>query len=73
MAAKTQLSLSELAQSGRATISVEEFALLVGISLGSARKAVREGSVPCLRLGARYLLPVPKILQMLGAEHEVES
>jgi len=64
------LTLAELRASGRATISVEEFAQLVGISLGSARKAVRDGSVPTLRLGARYLVPVPKLLQMLGAEGE---
>lgn len=68
-----RLTVTELRASGRATISVEEFSRLVGISLGSARKAVKEGSVPCLRLGARYLVPVPKILQMLGAEEEVDA
>ena len=68
-----RLTLTELRASGRATISVEEFSQLVGISLGSARKAVREGSVPCLRLGVRYLVIVPKVLQMLGAEDEVDG
>jgi len=63
-----EVNLHQLRTSGRATISVEEFAALIGISLGSARKAVREGSVPSLRLGARYLIPVPKLLRMLGAD-----
>jgi len=67
------LTLAELRASGRATISVEEFSRLVGISLGSARKAVRTGSVPSLRLGARYLIPVPKLLQMLGTDDGADA
>ena len=67
---RPHITLIELRASGRATISVEEFARLVGISLGSARKAVRDGSEPALRLGARWLIPVPKLMQMLGAQEE---
>jgi len=61
-------NLDELKRSGRATISVEELSGLLGISLGSARKAVRSGQIPALRLGARWLIPVPRLLQLLGAE-----
>ncbi|NLT34278.1 MAG: DNA-binding protein [Gaiellales bacterium] len=64
------LTLSRLQNGERATITVLEFSQLVGISLGSARKAVRAGEVPSLRLGARWLIPVPKLLQMLGAEED---
>lgn len=61
-------TLTELRNSDRATVSVEEAAALLGISLGSARKAVRNGEVPALRLGSRWLVPVPKLLAMLGDE-----
>lgn len=61
------LSLTEVAASGRATLSVQETARLLGISLGSARKAVRNGEIPSLRLGCRWLVPVPKLLAILGA------
>ncbi len=64
------MNLDELRASKRATISVEELSLILGISLGSARKAVRGGEVPALRLGSRWLIPVPKLLQILGAEPE---
>ncbi len=64
------LSLTQVAASGRATLSVEETARILGISLGSARRAVRNGEIPSLRLGARWLVPVPKLLQMLGAEED---
>lgn len=63
---KSVITLSSLRESGRATISVEELAVLLGISLGSARKAVRAGEVYALRLGYRWLIPVPRLLQMLG-------
>lgn len=64
------ITLDELKDSGRATISVEELSLILGISLGSARKAVRNGEIPSLRLGARWLVPVPRLLQLLGAEED---
>lgn len=62
------LDLAQLKASGRLTISVEETAGFLGISLGSARKAVRNGELPALKLGARWLVPVPKLLRMLGDE-----
>ena len=61
------LTLRELRRGDRATITVEEFSRLAGVSLGSARRAVRNGEIPSLRLGARWLVPVPKLLAMLGA------
>ncbi len=64
--------LLELRAQGRATLSVEETAGLLGISLGSARKAVRCGEIPALRLGARWVVPVPKLLKLLGANEEDE-
>jgi len=64
------LTLAHVAAAGRATLSVEETARLLGISLGSARRAVRNGEIPSLRLGSRWLIPVPKLLQILGAQDD---
>jgi excisionase family DNA binding protein len=55
---------------GRATITVEEAAALLGISKDSAYRAAQAGQIPTLRLGRRLLVPVPKLLTMLGAEEE---
>jgi excisionase family DNA binding protein len=71
--AQTAFDLNQLRASGRGTISVEEFSQLVGISLGSARKAVRAGQIPALRLGARWLIPVPRLLQLLGVDAETQE
>lgn len=70
---KSAITLAWLRESGRATISVEELSRLFGVSLGSARKAVRNGEVPALRLGVRWLIPVPRLLAMLGAQEEVDA
>jgi excisionase family DNA binding protein len=66
--AKTAPSLGELREGARATLSVEETAVVLGISLGSARKAIRNNELPALRLGSRYLVPVAKLLALLGEE-----
>lgn len=50
-----------------ATISVEEAAPLLGIGRGTAYEAARQGQLPTLRLGRRLLVPVPRLLEMLGA------
>lgn len=63
-------SIAELKARGQATITVEETAELLGVSLGSARKAVRNGEIPALRLGSRWLVPVPKLLILLGVDAE---
>lgn len=52
---------------GRATISVEEAATLLGIGRSAAYEAARRGQLPTLRLGRRLLVPVPRLLQMIGA------
>lgn len=67
------INLLELKAGGRMTVSVEEAALILGISLGSARKAVRGGELPALRLGSRWLVPLPRLLQILGIDEKSES
>lgn len=52
---------------GRATISVEESAKLLGIGRTAAYEAARRGELPTRRLGRRLLVPVPALLEWLGA------
>jgi len=51
---------------GRATITVEEVAVLLGVGRSAAYDAARRGDLPALRVGRRLLIPVPRLLQMLG-------
>jgi excisionase family DNA binding protein len=53
---------------GRATVTVEEAAKLLGISRAPAYRAVKAGQIPAIRVGGRLLVPVPKLLAMLGVE-----
>lgn len=52
---------------GRATISVEEAASLLGISRSAAYEAAHRGQLPTRRLGRRLFVPVPALLNWLGA------
>lgn len=55
----------------RATITVEDAATLLGIGRGNAYQQARcflatgEG-LPVVRIGRRLLVPVPRLLRMLG-------
>lgn len=40
---------------------------LLGLSKDSAYRAADRGEIPTLRMGRRLLVPVPKLLKMLGA------
>jgi excisionase family DNA binding protein len=47
---------------------VDEAAAVLGIGRSTAYAAVRDGSLPALRLSGRLLIPVAKLLAMLGLE-----
>ena len=51
----------------RATITVPEAARVLLCSRDVAYKAALVGELPTLRLGRRILVPVPRLLAMLGA------
>jgi excisionase family DNA binding protein len=53
---------------GRATISVEEAAAILGIGRSAAYEAARRGQLPTRRLGRRLFVPVPALLRWLGAD-----
>ena len=59
------VNLDDLA--GRATLTVEEAAGLLGVSRGVAYESVRSGELPSLHLGRRVLVPVPQLMAMLRA------
>jgi excisionase family DNA binding protein len=50
----------------RLTVSVPEAARLLGVSRMTAYSAVREGTIPSLRIGRRVLVPRAALDQLLG-------
>jgi excisionase family DNA binding protein len=56
-----------VALSGRLTVSVEEAAKLLGIGRSAAYDAVRKGELPTRRIGRRIVVPVPLLVEWLGA------
>jgi len=61
----TQLRIDQLA--GRATLTIEQAARLLGLGRTAAYDAARRGELPTRRLGRRLLVPVPALLEWLGA------
>jgi excisionase family DNA binding protein len=61
----TSLQLDQLA--GRATITIEQTARLLGLGRTAAYDAARRGELPTRRLGRRLLVPVPALLSWLEA------
>ena len=48
-------------------MSVEEAAMALGVSRGTAYEAVRSGQIPTVRLGRRLLVPVEGLRDLLKA------
>jgi excisionase family DNA binding protein len=61
----TSLRIDQLA--GRATITIEQAAMLLGLGRTAAYDAARRGELPTRRLGRRLLVPVPALLAWLEA------
>ena len=51
----------------RLTLSIEEVASLLGLGRTAAYEAARRGEIPSRRLGRRVIVPVPALLEWLGA------
>jgi excisionase family DNA binding protein len=62
-------ALDDLEQ--RITLTVEEVASLLGLGRTAAYEAARRGQIPSRRLGRRVVVPVPALLEWLGAEGNV--
>jgi excisionase family DNA binding protein len=52
----------------RITLTVEETAFLLGLGRTAAYEAARRGQIPSRKLGRRVVVPVPALLQWLGAD-----
>jgi excisionase family DNA binding protein len=63
----TTLDSPIAALQGRVMVSVEEAARLLGLGRSAAYEAARRGELPTRRLGRRLLVPVPALLEWLGA------
>lgn len=55
---------------GRTTCSIEEAAHILGIGRSTAYAAAHDGSLPTLRISGRILVPVAKLVAMIGLEGE---
>ncbi|WP_434316382.1 hypothetical protein [Leifsonia sp. P73] len=51
---------------GRATITPAEASDLLGMGMQQTYTALKDGSLPSLRLSRRILVPVPALLRLLG-------
>jgi len=51
----------------RLTLTVEEAAVVLGISRASAYEATRRGEIPCIRIGRRILVPRVALNRLLAA------
>lgn len=49
------------------TVKVEVAAKVLGIGRTAAYAAADAGEIPTIRLGRRLVVPVPKLLELLGA------
>lgn len=66
---ETSQSTSQLPE--RRTLTVEEAAVVLGISRTSAYEGIRRGEIPSVRVGRRLLVPRVGIDTMLGGNPEV--
>jgi len=51
---------------GKATITVEQAAAVLGLGRTAAYEAARRGEFPTRKLGRRIVVPVPALLEWLG-------
>lgn len=65
------ITLDDLAN--RPTITVPEAAALLGIGRDTAYTAARNGQIPALRLGNRWVIPTHRLLELLGADTHTNS
>lgn len=53
---------------GKAAITVEEVADLLGLGRTAAYDAIKRGDLPSFKIGRRVLVPVGKLKLLLGVE-----
>jgi hypothetical protein len=58
---------------GRAVLTVPEAGAVLGLGRSASYEAARRQEIPVLRLGRRQVVPVPRLLAMLGVTVEPEA
>ncbi|EWT05050.1 hypothetical protein N864_07615 [Intrasporangium chromatireducens Q5-1] len=58
---------------GRLTISVPDAGRVLGIGRDASYAAAARGEIPTLRLGRAIRVPVPKLLELLGATPDMSE
>jgi len=61
------VTISDLIDAGRDVCSVPEAAEILDLSVGSAYAAARAGELPAIRVGRRFIVPVRRLAELLGA------
>ena len=61
----TTLAVDQIGR--QATLTIEQTAALLGLGRTAAYEAARRGEFPTRRLGRRLIVPVPALLDWLGA------
>ncbi|MGH2634971.1 MAG: DNA-binding protein [Actinomycetota bacterium] len=56
-----------------ATIDVPTAGSLLGLSRDSAYEAARRGEIPTLSFGRRLVVPVPRLMELIGANGAEEA
>lgn len=57
----------------RLTVTVPQAGELLGIGRDAAYAAVGRGDIPVLRVGRRLLVPVPRLLALVGATPDMSG
>ncbi len=63
--ARKRTTLADIAD--LATVDVPIAGNVLGLSRDSAYEAARRGDIPTLRFGRRLVVPVPRLLELIGA------
>lgn len=58
---------------GRLTCTVPEAGQVLGIGRDAAYRAAADGTIPTLRLGRRIVVPIPKLMALLGATPDMDE
>ena len=52
----------------RPTMSVGEVAELLGVCRSTMYRAVKDGEIPVIKIGRRYLVPTARVAHLLGID-----
>jgi excisionase family DNA binding protein len=49
-------------------MSIDEAAELLGVCRSTLYRAAKDGEIPVIKIGRRYLVPTARLVQLLGSE-----